>query len=131
MPVVDTSWLVALFNPEDAHHGKAVEGAREHGNYLIPHVILAEFLSLTDHRHGSRTARRAQSEIRADSAFQVAQEADVDHVDELYRDRPTLSYADCVAASLAIRLQEPILTFDEKQRRAVRDPSAGAMERAS
>lgn len=120
MPVIDTSWLIALFNAEDAHHQKTVAVAEEPGRYLIPHVILNEFLSVIHHRTDAPTARRLLQEIRADPAFRVIPECDVDHIDAMYRARRTLSYADCVAASVAITMNEPLLTFDEKQARAVR-----------
>lgn len=120
MPIVDTSWLVALFNEDDAHHDKAVMQAGEPGRYTVPHVILHEFLSIVRHRLDSATARRIYADIREDPAFDLKTECDLDHAGAMFTSRRTLSYADCVAASLAVTTNAPLLTFDDKQARAVR-----------
>ncbi len=120
MPVVDTSWLVALFTEEDEHHAKAAAAAREPGTYWIPHVVLSEFLSLTRYRLGADVARRAHREIRAEPAFQVTTDARFEEIDALYQARPALSYVDCVGISTALRLEQALLTFDGGQARAWR-----------
>lgn len=117
MPVIDTSWFVALFNPQDTHHERAFDSAGEEGTYLIPHVILSEFISLTNHCVSPQVARRVHKEISRDPAFHVVTNCDMDDVGAIYHSRSSLSYPECVANECALRTGEDLLSFDAKQRR--------------
>lgn len=126
MPVVDTSFLVALRNREDRHHKRALKMAAKAGPFLVPGVILHEFLQVTwtmeRSLHGSaaagRSAREALTDIRAQPVFVVDPHYDPERVDEIYLGDVALSYADAVAVSVSIEQAQELWTFDEAQKEA-------------
>lgn len=127
MPVIDTSWLVALFNKTDAHHGPATEQARGASGLLIPGPVLTEFLNLVAHRVSKLQGESAaQRETRAvlrsvleNKAFGVEPHYEADHVHDLFMAHPKLNYADAVAASMAQLLDQPLYSYDDDQYKAI------------
>ena len=65
MRIADTSALYALFSATDAHHAAARAAMEDPEPVVVPHEILAETLSLIQHRHGFDAALAAGRFLRA------------------------------------------------------------------
>lgn len=123
MPVIDTSWLVALHAVDDAHHAKAMREAATHGALFVPLPILEEFLAVITQRIARKespsaarlAARKALQGLRQQPNIRFSIEANLDHIQEVYLRNPSLSFADAVAASAAILHRMPLLSFEEDQ----------------
>lgn len=134
MPVIDTSWLIGLLDPDDAHHKKAVEQAKAPGLYTIPGVVLAEFIPavaaklrrMTPGAPVAQTIRDIVRKLLANPGFEVEPNYPVKKVHETYLARTSLSYPDTVAAVLALILNQDLLTFDDAQQRAFKELRKGA-----
>lgn len=118
--VADTSWLQAFFDVDDAHHAQALREARTAAGCVVPMEILTEFLALRRHRakasgDGSRAARSALEGLLA-AGFVLRATAPDDGLLALYRERPGLTFPDCVAVWVATGGR--LLSFDAAQLRA-------------
>ncbi|MFA5930067.1 MAG: PIN domain-containing protein [Candidatus Micrarchaeia archaeon] len=73
MMVLDTSFLVSLFLPEDDNHAKALEMFENHRNeeMLLIDTILFETLSVLNRRHGVEAAKSAYEKLVANTKLQV------------------------------------------------------------
>jgi predicted nucleic acid-binding protein len=126
--VLDTSWLVALFSPSDAHHAKAVAQSRTATDLKLPAACLVEFLQVVFYRVRSSAgetaahvaARQAHDDLRALPAIEQVPDLDPSRSAQLYARHPRLSYVDAVGLSTALRLRQPILGFDVAQQSALR-----------
>lgn len=132
MSVVDTSWLVALHVPNDAHHADAVKQAEGRNELLVSDVILNEFLTVIYSLAGGRTrpaaarkeTRKVLEGLLANPAFRWIRDADTQESRKLFLANE-LSYADSVAIRTALARDYDLLTFDARQRRmwnALRPP---------
>lgn len=127
MFVIDTSWLVALFNPSDTHHAKATGQATAATGLLLSGPVLTEFLNLVTFRLARQAGEAtAQREVRAvlrsildNRAFDVLAAYDAKAANELFMQHPALDYADAVAASMAQRLDCALFSFDSAQFKAI------------
>lgn len=128
MPVIDTSWLVALFNETDAHHEKALRQADGASGLIIPAPVLTEFLNLVAHRISKRESESvAQKEVRRllksildQTAFAIEPQYEPQKVHEIFFRHHRLDYADAVAASLAQSLKQQLFSFDRDQLKAIK-----------
>lgn len=118
--LLDTSALLALVNPEDDHHVKAVEIHRslihKKAALVLPNFLLAESHTIINRRLGPREAREFLNSALRD--FEIERVTLEDEwaahalLQEVSRQKD-LSYFDAVAASMAERLgMEEIFTFD-------------------
>lgn len=129
MPVIDTSVLMALFNEEDRHHGRAREATKEPGVYVIAAVILQEFLMALGRRittlagtaRSRNAVREAYTALASSPAFRIQPGYRVEAAGRVYVSHKTLSYADAVAIALARDTRDELLTFDQAQRRVFDD----------
>lgn len=129
MPVADTSFLVALRNPEDHHHRQALELAKRPGPFLVPAVILAEFLAVAWVRlratYGTPAAdegaRQALADLEAQPVFSIIGTYDAETASRIFTETMRLSYPDAVAVALAQERHEELFTFDKLQKAAA-DP---------
>ena len=71
--LIDTSALLALANPRDQHHSKAVEVARQHvragGRFLGTALVLGEFHAHLLYRAGPARARAVVSSLLRDPLY--------------------------------------------------------------
>lgn len=119
--VTDTSWLVALLNPDDDHSATALAEARALQRAHIPPVILAETLGFMKHRTGRKDImREVVTRLSAQPLFILASpEHDHDATMRYWDENPKLSYHDAAAVAAARRLGLPLATFDKDQKAAM------------
>lgn len=123
MPIVDTSFLIALKNGDDPHHREAFRLAAMHSSLVIPGIVLHEFLLVAFQRgkraagtrQGERSTRQALDEIQGQPVFHVEPLYDPKDASALFLEEPGLSYADAVAISVSLQTGHELLTFDEFQ----------------
>ncbi|HEX2066769.1 MAG TPA: PIN domain-containing protein [Candidatus Thermoplasmatota archaeon] len=122
MPVLDTSFLVALLNGDDLHHAEARSNALRLP-LVVPGPVLVELLQVVQHRtrrlHGDsagrQAARSAFTALEANPAFHLQADYDGQLASAIYRKASGLSYVDAVAVAVAHRAGEPLLSFDKEQ----------------
>lgn len=116
MIVADASWVIALRDPSDPHHGTAVndDDTIDEGDVVLHQVTLAECL-VGAARLGM--VEEAAATLRA--AFEIL-DADVDAPLRWAQVRAdhALRLPDAVVVDTAVSLDAAIVTFDERLRRA-------------
>lgn len=117
--VADTSWLYAIFDEQDLHHGEARRQLAEAEGVHVPPVILAETLDLIEYRSNKATATGALEDLARAPPVRLERGHDVDSANEIWRAHGPLTYADASAVSAARRLGLRLYTFDDRQRRAL------------
>jgi len=123
MPVVDTSFLIALKDADDKEHRAAMVAARGQGPFVIPGVILHDYLlgvfqhatTVAGKAAGNRTARDALVELRSQPVFLVDPRFDPDEAARIFLTARRLTYADAVAIHVSLLLGEELWTFDKGQ----------------
>lgn len=126
MPITDTSWLFALLDELDVHHGEAVEQAKKTDRLVVPASVLAELLQLVYYRvrkqsgesEAHRTARQALRDLETTPSVVQLETHDARAVSAIFHRHATLSYVDAVAIAHALRGHD-LLTFDQAQRTAL------------
>lgn len=115
---VDTSWLYALFDADDKHHGRVLAEVSVAGPLLVNPVILVEFLDLVRRRGGRVASIQAYEDmlrlthLRFTSAPKPAGVARV-------MGRPGgLTWMDATAVATALDEGSGLRTFDAAQRTA-------------
>lgn len=110
--ILDTSFLLGLFNPDDGHH----EAARRQFSLIegfwcsIPSIVCAELL--VQQKEGVRLIE-ACKEIQ--KQFTPLTEKELRIIAKIpERRRKTLKANDCVILAHALNLQAKLLTFDQK-----------------
>ena len=123
MHVVDTSWLVALVDADDAHHDAAVAQASSPQPLIIPGPVLAELLQVVHHAtrrvSGTAAARAATRTIlrhvTALPTATVRTEYRHDDAAELFLRHHDLSYVDAIGVAVAREIRAPLASFDKRQ----------------
>ena len=123
MPVIDTSWLLAFYLEDDAHHAAALEASKKPGLHIVPGVVLAEFIATAtniltrkDAKAGARqTVRALVRQIVGNAGFQIEPSYPVSKSHAVFDADQKLSYVDAVGATVALVLNQALLTFDEHQ----------------
>lgn len=128
--VTDTSFLVALFNADDAYHPAATQQAAAAAELVVPAPVLVEFLQVVFYRtrrdageaKAQRTCRRTLRELTSLPAVRI--EVDYRHAqtEARFLKRPKLSFPDCAAISLAIASRQEFASFDRQQLAAYARP---------
>ncbi|MEK6985038.1 MAG: PIN domain-containing protein [Candidatus Thermoplasmatota archaeon] len=126
MPITDTSWLYAFINDLDAHHNQAIADAQAANSLVVPSLVLAETLQLAYFRsrqeHGETQAHRMERQVRQDlegiAGLQLLPSYDAVLSATIHDRHSKLSYVDAATIAVAIRTGEPLLTFDETQKKA-------------
>ena len=126
MPITDTSWLFALLDELDGHHGEAVEQAKTADRLVVPAQVLAELLQLIHYRvrklagesEAHRTARQTLVDLESTSTVVLLESQDTRLVSAIYRRHSTLSYVDAVAIAAALN-GGGLLSFDRAQKAAL------------
>jgi predicted nucleic acid-binding protein len=123
MPICDTSWLIALVHGDDAHHATARSQAGTADRYLVPGVVVAEFVAALVARirkvapelDAPKEAKARLQEILSNPAVDVEPSYPVRKVHATYFGEPALSYPDAVGVVTALVLGQDLLTFDKTQ----------------
>lgn len=133
MPIVDTSFLVALFNVDDRHHARAVQDAQASDELLVPVPVLVELvqtvfygtLKVEGAGQARRRARRARRDLLDIRLVRLEFEYDEALAGALFEARPALSYVDAVGIALASKSDKGLLTYDRDQETALKSHRTG------
>ncbi|MBW3583778.1 MAG: PIN domain-containing protein [Euryarchaeota archaeon] len=122
--IADTSYLLALINPDDTHHKAARRRYEEEGAPEVQLPVLAEALKVVNYtarrRHGperaSREERIALRTIMDTFRIHIVPVRDIDLVLSIYEKHPELSLVDACGVADA-RHTGGVYTFDRVQER--------------
>lgn len=119
---MDTSALIAFFNPKDKNHKVAKSFFKEmalEGNwFIIGRPVLLEFLSGASKRVGKRKAIVMKEKLLTSKFVEVVKESDDDwntawECFEKYQDKNGIDMFDCLSFSIMKRLGiKKVFTFD-------------------
>ncbi|HLE47290.1 MAG TPA: PIN domain-containing protein [Candidatus Thermoplasmatota archaeon] len=119
--VADTSWLIAHFNADDAFHEKARAEFAKAEVVHVPAAIWVEFLNVSQHRFdGQALACRAGQELRRARNVRIGTSVDDHSAQTIWRKYPALTYTDAVAVAEAQTLGFGLLSFEDRQHRALK-----------
>jgi predicted nucleic acid-binding protein len=112
----DTSWLIALFNPEDAHHKQALRELEELNsapamNSLVLAELLVDFES-SDSGSVSGTLHQIQKSFSAISSVTVEITVRAAEI----RSMQKVSLADAIVIATALEEESQLLTFDKNMK---------------
>ena len=114
----DTSWLIALFNPEDAHHKQALRELEELNSApAMSSLVLAELLvDFESSDSGSVSGTLQQIQKSFSTIYSVTVEIAVRAAE--IRSTQKVSLADAIVIATALEEQSHILTFDKNMKAA-------------
>lgn len=123
MIVADTSWIAALRDPHDAHHGAAMAIGEEIGEEIGDEPVLVAAVSLAECLvPAAQLGRLEEAEVALRAAF------DIEHVDDaaparwaLRRATSGLRLPDAIVLETALHYQaRGVATFDARLARQCR-----------
>lgn len=123
--IVDTSFLVALFLPEDVHHQKAVSLLQKNKNHvlIIADRIIEEMLTVLIYKRNSSYALRILHKLQSNKMVQIySVDSAVQRMvfDLIKKVGKRLSFADYVVVFLAQCYGVDVLCFDKEIKKAVK-----------
>ncbi len=118
--VADTSFIVALFNPTDEHHGTAVKMYEAAGSILVHQDVLKESLTVLMYRLGLKEARRIYAAVLNTESFKVGTFGLEDAFEFWFSLGRRISYFDALVILLALKTGAELLSFDKQQLRIYR-----------
>lgn len=118
MHVVDTSFLIALFDSGDPRRSEAREDLEKAAPAVIPTEILVETLGVLKVKVGRRAATEALENLLRLPNVTWSECCDFQGTLAIYRSHTALSFPDAVVVRECIARGVPPLTFDERQREA-------------
>lgn len=112
----DTSWLIALFNPEDSHHKQALRELEELNSApAMSSLVLAELLvDFESSDSGSISGALNQIQKTFSSITAVTIEIAVQAAK--IRSEQKISLADAIVIATALEEQSHLLTFDKSMK---------------
>ena len=120
MVILDTSFLYAYFNDQDAHHLKALSIAKElHGQALyFPSSVFFELLNLFSMRKNIETAMQVGKNLLAPDSAATLLKMDDSFLDETWgtfqKNAPShLSLTDSSVLYVALEYGSDLITFDQ------------------
>jgi predicted nucleic acid-binding protein len=112
----DTSWLIALFNPEDAHHKQALRELEELNSApAMSSLVLAELLvdfESSDSGSVSGTLNQIQKSFSAISSVTVEIAVRAAEI----RSMQKVSLSDAIVIATALEEESQLLTFDKNMK---------------
>ena len=111
--VADTSWLYALYDETDAHHGEAVGELARPAPIVLAGEVVVEALGLWRHRLGRQAARTCFADIRSRPNVEMVHETDAHDAAKLVGEVRG-SFVDAVVLWHCRRLGIPPLTYDQR-----------------
>ena len=114
----DTSWLIALFNPEDSHHKQALRELEELNSApAMSSLVLAELLvDFESSDSGSVSGTLQQIQKSFSTIYSVTVEIAV-RAAEIHSTQKA-SLTDAIVIATALEEQSHILTFDKNMKAA-------------
>jgi predicted nucleic acid-binding protein len=119
--IVDTSFLVAIMNPEDRFHAAALVQAERQRDLLIPAEAWTETMGLVLRRHGFAASLNLQASIESQARIRVVHSAEREHrlAWRIYVEQAgRLSLTDALVVAWARLEGADVVTFDANQARA-------------
>ncbi len=115
--VADSSFLVALFYPNDVHHIEAKKILEKTDSILIHIDLLKEALTVLMYKLGPKTTAAVYENIIDNEVFAV-ESFGLDEVFGFWLSlERKISYFDALAIFLALKTGLPLVSFDVKQKR--------------
>jgi predicted nucleic acid-binding protein len=112
----DTSWLIALFNPEDSHHKQALRELEELNSApAMSSLVLAELLvdfESSDSGSVSETLNQIQKSFSSISSVSVEIAVRAAEI----RSTQKVSLTDAIVIATALEEQSHLLTFDRNMK---------------
>jgi predicted nucleic acid-binding protein len=112
----DTSWLIALFNPEDSHHKQALRELEELNSApAMSSLVLAELLvdfESSDSGSVSETLNQIQKSFSSISSVSVEIAVRAAEI----RSTQKVSLTEAIVISTALEEQSHLLTFDRNMK---------------
>lgn len=112
----DTSWLIALFNPEDSHHKQALRELEELNSApAMSSLVLAELLvdfESSDSGSVSGTLNQIQKTFSSITAVTIEIAVQAAKI----RSEQKTSLADAIVIATALEEQSHLLTFDKSMK---------------
>jgi predicted nucleic acid-binding protein len=115
---VDTSWLFALLNVEDAHHLRARKEAQDPGTLLVNPTALVETLDLVWGREGREGSLAAYRAILMLPQLQLMESPKGAAMARWIEKFGRLSWADASVLCTAQTEGAGLRSFDDRQRKA-------------
>ncbi|MFH0927361.1 MAG: PIN domain-containing protein [Candidatus Micrarchaeota archaeon] len=118
MRILDSSFLVSMFVEDDAHHSKALAilDTDPDETWILPDLILFEFLTVIRYNKGVQAARAAYGDLMANKHVQLRhfEPGEQTAILDLFFSSPlSISTADAAVAYLCKTLGSPALSFDD------------------
>ena len=116
MILLDSSYLLALVDPSDGHHARAMELSRElRGPSAVSDLILSEVLTLVKQRCGTARARQVAEHLASSTELELVF-LDASLVSDsvpLFSKFEKLSFCDAASAAFIRRFHDSrIVSFD-------------------
>lgn len=122
MPVIDTSFLMAVFDEEHPRHKQAHRLLRKASVLHVSGGVMGEFITIVRRRandvglDGEAVARDLLEQVES---LRIMRHAGLEaplEVSRIYRENKGLSYVDAWGIALAKGRKEELYSFDRKQR---------------
>ncbi len=121
MPVIDTSFLVAVFDEDHPRHQSARQKMKTDSLLYLNGGVIGEFTTIV-RRHandagldGEQVARELLERLETLQTVRYSSMEDPAAVSRVYRDNRGISYVDAWGVALAHALKEDLYTLDGKQ----------------
>jgi predicted nucleic acid-binding protein len=112
----DTSWLIALFNPEDAHHTQALRELEELSSPpSMSSLVLAELL-VNFEKSDSVSVAGTLNQIQKSFSAIIAVDVDVAVRAAEIRSHHKVTLADAIVIASALHEKSHLLTFDKSMK---------------
>lgn len=110
----DTSWLIALFNPEDSHHKQALRELEELNSApAMSSLVLAELL-VDFESSDSGSVSEALNQIRASFSSISSVTPEIAVRAAKIRSEQKIPLADAIVIATALEEKSQLLTFDKR-----------------
>lgn len=110
----DTSWLIALFNPEDSHHKQALRELEELNSApAMSSLVLAELLVDVE-SSDSGSVSEALNQIRASFSAISSVTPEIAVRAAKIRSEHKIPLADAIVIATALEEKSQLLTFDKR-----------------
>lgn len=117
--VLDSSFLVPYFRPQDENNRKAISIAAKNDNdqQMLPDIILFETLTVLNYKDGIDLAKQAYAQIANNRQIMLHQFDELEKreiVQTFFSENGKVSVADASVIYLAKKTGSGVLAFDEK-----------------
>jgi predicted nucleic acid-binding protein len=129
MPVIDTSFLMALFDEDHPRHKEARRLMRSPDAMYVSGGVLGEFTTIVRRRanevglDGEEVARELLMRLQSLRHVHHATFEDASEISRIYRENRGIGYVDAWGVALACSRKERLYSFDRRQKVVYRKES--------